>query len=161
MLQADFLPDLRDDGADILDRIAKGANRMRLMLDSLLQYSRYNSSAIAGKTAKLEDVVRDALSAFDTEALGVKVDAALNGADDVRGDPILLSHVLQNLIGNAVKFRSPIAPAITVEAYRSDRKSASLSPTTASASNRGSPKRSSRCSIGSMTRMPMREPASV
>jgi signal transduction histidine kinase len=81
---------------------------MRLMLDSLLQNSRYNSSAIAGKTAKLEDVVRDALSAFDTEALGVNVDTALNGADDVRCDPILPSHVLQNLIGNAAKFRPPL-----------------------------------------------------
>jgi light-regulated signal transduction histidine kinase (bacteriophytochrome) len=116
VLQSDFRPSLNDEGADILDRIVKGAQRMRLMLDSLLQYSRYNAIAIAGKIARLEDVVRDALSAFDMDEVGVDVRLDIAGASPIKGDPVLLAHVLQNLIGNAVKFRSAKAPQVLVEA---------------------------------------------
>jgi PAS domain S-box-containing protein len=118
VLQKDFQSSLNDEGSDILDRIANGAVRMRLMLDSLLQYSRYNSVAIAGKTAKLADVIRDALSAFDMETSDIDVRIDLNDVLNVRGDPILLSHVLQNLIGNAAKFRSEQAPVIRIEAQQ-------------------------------------------
>jgi PAS domain S-box-containing protein len=116
VLLKDYQPILDDEGRDILDRIGNGTARMRLMLDSLLQYSRYNSIAIAGKVAKLEDVVRDALSAFDMDAIGVNVRVDIADIAAVKGDTVLLSHVLQNLIGNAVKFRSAKSPSITIEA---------------------------------------------
>lgn len=116
VLQQDFRPALNEEGVDILDRIASGAARMRLMLDSLLQYSRYNSVAIAGKTAKLADVVRDALSAFDMEAVGMDVRVAVDDVPELKGDPVLLSHVLQNLIGNAVKFRTEHSATIDIQA---------------------------------------------
>jgi PAS domain S-box-containing protein len=115
VLQKDFQPQLNDEGADILDRISGGAQRMRLMLDSLLQYSRYNSVAIEGKVARLDDVIRDALSAFDMDAAGVRVEVNVDSAGEVKGDAVLLSHVLQNLVGNAVKFRSGVSPTITIE----------------------------------------------
>jgi light-regulated signal transduction histidine kinase (bacteriophytochrome) len=112
---------MEDERPDILIRIAKGAARMKLMLDSLLQYSRYSSAAIIGKTARLEDVVQDALAATDAAALGIEVRVAMEGVSDVKGDAVLLSHVLQNLISNAVKFRAERSPTITIEAYEIDK----------------------------------------
>lgn len=121
VLQEEPVPGMADERPDILNRIANGAARMKLMLDSLLQYSRYSSAAIIGKTARLEDVVQDALAASDAEALGIEVRVAMEGVSDVKGDAILLSHVLQNLISNAVKFRAARSPTITIEAYETDQ----------------------------------------
>ncbi|MDB5497937.1 MAG: ATPase [Phenylobacterium sp.] len=122
VLQKDFTPTLDEEGTDILARIARGAERMKQMLDSLLQYSRYNRAAITGKTATLADVIHDALSAFDTEALGVGVSIAIGGVSEIEGDPILLSHVMQNLIGNAVKFRAAPPPSIAIDAWQCGQK---------------------------------------
>jgi PAS domain S-box-containing protein len=116
VLQRDFREGLDEEGQDILERISNGAVRMRSMLDSLLQYSRYNSSAIAGKTARFEDVLSDALSAFDIEETGVELKVVTEGVGELKGDPVLLSHVLQNLVGNALKFRREDAPAVLIEA---------------------------------------------
>jgi PAS domain S-box-containing protein len=116
VLQKDFRKSMDEEAADILDRIANGTVRMRSMLDSLLQYSRYNSMAIAGKTAKLDEVLRDGLSAFDFEAEGVELRIATDGVGLLKGDSVLLSHVLQNLVGNAIKFRREEAPTVTIEA---------------------------------------------
>lgn len=120
VLQKDYRPSLDEEAVDILERIANGAVRMRLMLDSLLQYSRYNSVAIAGKTAKLLDVIHDALSAFDMDGSGIETVINAEGVSDVKGDPVLLSHVLQNLVGNAVKFRSDQSPTIRIDARQTN-----------------------------------------
>jgi len=121
VLREEPVPGMEDERPDILNRVANGAARMKLMLDSLLQYSRYSSAAIIGKTARLEDVVQDALASTDAAALGIEVRVAMNGVSDVKGDAILLSHVLQNLISNAVKFRAARSPTITIEAHEVDQ----------------------------------------
>jgi PAS domain S-box-containing protein len=116
VLQKDFRDSMEAEASDILERIANGTVRMRLMLDSLLQYSRYNSMAIAGKTARLEEVLRDGLSAFDFEAEGVELRISTEGVGLLKGDSVLLSHVLQNLVGNAIKFRREQSATVTIEA---------------------------------------------
>jgi PAS domain S-box-containing protein len=118
LLQTEYGAVLDDEGLDLLDRAARGVDRMRLMLDSLLQYSRYSGAAIAGKTAVLADVIADALSTFDMAALDVEIEISVSDVSAVKGDPLLLSHVLQNLISNAVKFRTETMPQVRIVAHQ-------------------------------------------
>ena len=104
-LREDYGGQLGGEGNEILTRINRGAVRMKLMLDSMLDYSRYNAKAFSGKTADLPKVIKDVIDncGFHQFESCIRVNA--NDVPYLKGDPILLAHVFQNLISNAIKFR--------------------------------------------------------
>lgn len=121
-------PDLDEDGQEIITRIERSAGRIRLMLASLLDYSRFSRGAIDGKTTGLSSVVDHVLEniAVDNESLDLRVN--LNDVGYVQGDSILLGHVVQNLVGNAIKFRRPDTKlAVSIEAQNRDDSSVEVS----------------------------------
>ena len=119
ILHQDYAPVLDDEGKDIMDRIEGGVARIRLMLSSLLDYSKCSRLAILGKTASLPRTVEAVLEDLDLATAHAEVRVDLGGVGDIPGDPQLIGHVIQNLIGNAIKFRRPGQdPVIAVEALR-------------------------------------------
>jgi PAS domain S-box-containing protein len=103
-LREDYADRLDDEGREIMTRVSRGAMRMQLMLDSLLDYSRYNAKAIGGKSADLSKVIKDVMETFDFQNLAPEITINAVGAPRVKGDPLLLAHVFQNLISNSIKF---------------------------------------------------------
>ena len=106
------------DAADIVARIERSAARILLMLSALLDYSRFSRGAIRGKTTALAAAVNHALENIALDATTAEVRVELDAAVEVKGDGILIGHVLQNLIGNAVKFRRPSEKAVITVAAR-------------------------------------------
>ena len=103
------------DGSDLarlLDRAQRGAERMNTMIGELLEFAR------GGAAPELVDVDLGKLAADVLEDLG---GAAAPGQVEVarlpvvRGDPVQLRTVLQNLLANAVKF-SPAGSPVRVAA---------------------------------------------
>ncbi len=89
------------------------------MLASLLDYSKRSGGSVQGKTAPLARVVEAALEDVNVGPDFAQVTLKIDPDQEVVGDPLLLGHVLQNLIGNAIKFRHPDRPlAIEIEAAR-------------------------------------------
>ncbi len=90
--------------ADI-NRIAGAADRMRQLLDDLLELSRIGRVVSPPRALPLGEVVRDALESLDgaIRAGGVQVVVAPD-LPVVSGDATRITEVLQNLIENAVKF---------------------------------------------------------
>lgn len=115
-LREDYTEQLDDEGKEMMTRVSRGAARMELMLDSLLDYSRYNANAIGGKTADLAHVVKGVIESCDFETLQSKININVADAPRVKGDPLLLAHVFQNLIGNSIKFRRGDQVCIDIEA---------------------------------------------
>lgn len=120
-LMDDYGTILDADGQDIMSRLNAGVVRIRLMLTSLLDYSKCSRAATQGKTAELSRVVDTALMDLDLDPADVDLSIDLGEVETVAGDAQLLSHVIHNLVGNAVKFGRPGArPAITIEARSLD-----------------------------------------
>lgn len=102
--------DLTDDQQELVDGILGGVERMREFILALLEYSRVGRREVELERLKLGDVLEAAtlnlaMAIEDNKATV----AAPQGLPTVSGDPVKLTQLFQNLIGNALKFRRPEA----------------------------------------------------
>ncbi len=109
-----------DANTDALLQIAqRGAGRMRQLIEDLLVFAAIGSGQGKPTTVDLDDVIAQVLAdlAPAIEASGATVEVAPLG--EVWGHPTQLGQLLQNLVGNAVKFTRPgVAPRVRVVAER-------------------------------------------
>jgi signal transduction histidine kinase len=103
-------PDALDDRARRYIRYAcEGADRMRRLIEDLLNYARLDKSSKAAEALALEDVLSNSIenlsaSIRETQA---EVTVAIDQAPVVMGDSVRLNRLFQNLIANAIKFNRP------------------------------------------------------
>lgn len=103
---------------EFLAAIQTSARRGQEILDGLLNLARLGSSELHLREADLGQVAADVLVGLHamTESTGARI--AVESLPVVRGDRALLGQVLQNLLVNAMKFRSDAPPSVTVAAQR-------------------------------------------
>lgn len=70
-----------EDGNEILTRV----DRMKLMLDALLDYSRYNAKAIAGKTADLSNVIDRVIESCDFQQFESRIRVNVQDVPRLKG----------------------------------------------------------------------------
>jgi PAS domain S-box-containing protein len=95
---------------------AEGAARMQTLISDLLAFARVGTRGGTPAPASLSDLLKDACDNLQT---GIRVAQAKVTSDPLPTlavDATLIVQLFQNLIGNAVKFRSEVAPAIHVSA---------------------------------------------
>ncbi|MFC9430923.1 CHASE3 domain-containing protein [Streptomyces sp. NPDC056987] len=100
-------------GKQYIDFAVDGAKRMQILINDLLTFSRVGRVHDAWQGVELDQVLDRALGnlALAIEEGGVTV-VRENPLPRVTGDPTTLAMLLQNLVGNAVKFRRPDGPCL-------------------------------------------------
>ena len=81
-----------------------GAQRMRNLIQSLLEYSRLNKIRPFEKinpNALLENVLSEMAGSINESGAIIKIDEL----SSINGDPVLITQLFRNLISNAIKFR--------------------------------------------------------
>ncbi|MGD9200432.1 MAG: response regulator [Chitinispirillia bacterium] len=89
------------------ESISEAVQRMELLIDDLLSYSRVGFHTPSLKKEALGVLVRDILREFELDTTGRKIDWRIGNLPVVNGDKFMLRIVLLNLISNAIKFTRP------------------------------------------------------
>jgi PAS domain S-box-containing protein len=116
LLEQRYSDKLDDDAREFINYAVDGARRMQRLISDLLEFSR-----VSTRGRRLEAM--DANEVLGT--VRVNLSAAIEDADalvtngelpTVMGDRTQLSQLLQNLIGNAIKFRGATSPHVHIAA---------------------------------------------
>ncbi|MGF1450810.1 MAG: ATP-binding protein [Opitutales bacterium] len=123
-LLAKSLPESSQEGraGHFLERALHGASRMKGMVYGLLEYTRASTRPTTPQALPLELPLQDALANLElaVQECGAAIEVS-QPLPTVCGDAAQLTQVLQNLIGNALKFCRPeVAPQITVSSEPAD-----------------------------------------
>lgn len=107
------------EGNEYIEFAVDGVKRMQALINDLLAFSRLNTRGKTFASVSMDDVLKQVLANLKVvidEARAQIIAAAL---PTVIGDRTQLVQVLQNLIGNALKFHRPeVVPEIRVSAVR-------------------------------------------
>ena len=100
------------DGLDYLDRMQKAAARMQILINDLLTFSRVTTKAQPFKPVNLAEVAAGVVDDLEGRIEMVKGRVEVGPLPVIDAEPLQMRQLLQNLIGNALKFRRPEEPPV-------------------------------------------------
>jgi PAS domain S-box-containing protein len=105
-LVEDYHEQLDDQGKNYLERVRAGSQHMERLIEGLLKLSRLTRSDLQVEQVDLAELAQTVAETYARNNSDRKIEFQIDEHIPARGDPYLLRVVLDNLIGNAVKFTS-------------------------------------------------------
>ncbi|WNG43209.1 PAS domain S-box protein [Archangium minus] len=106
---------LSPEGRDYIERMQNAAGRMRRLIDDLLSFSRVSSNAQPFAQLNLTVVAREVLGDLETRIEQTGAQVSLGELPTLEADALQMRQLLQNLVGNALKFRREgVTPVISL-----------------------------------------------
>ncbi len=119
-LRQDLGDDLPERAAEDLRFITDAAERMRTLVQDLLELSRVGRANLRPERVRLDDCVDDSLAALCVRLQESQARIERDPLPEVTGDRTALTQVYQNLISNAMKFVVGEMPEIALTAEQQD-----------------------------------------
>ncbi len=116
LLQRRYLNRLDADADDFIGFVVEGVGRMQRLIEGLLEYSRA-ARKLATETVDCEECVAASLSNLRHTLGETQGEVVRESLPRLPGDRTRLTQLFQNLIGNALKYRSEAAPRIKIEVH--------------------------------------------
>lgn len=114
LLQRKYEEVLDEQGQGYIQNAVDGVGRMGEVIDGLLNYSRVGNENLDFKQVDLNDVMTVVRSNL-AELIGrTSATLKVEAMPTIRGNGVLLNQLFQNLVGNALKYRSDQSPEIKV-----------------------------------------------
>jgi PAS domain S-box-containing protein len=118
MLQRKYAADLDPETDQYVGFIVGGARRMEMLLKDLLTYSQTGANVGPAEPIDCEPVMRKVLLNLQASIEQNSATISWDALPTVQAHEVRLVQLLQNIIGNAIKYRSEEAPKIRIAAER-------------------------------------------
>ena len=119
-LMEDYGNELDETANDYITRIIESADRMRLLIKHLLEYSQVESQQATIRSTDLNVIFRDVLQLLESEIEAAGAQITCDELPTVGCDPEQISQLFRNLLTNALKYRSETRLQIRVFANVGD-----------------------------------------
>ncbi|MDD3985289.1 MAG: ATP-binding protein [Methanobacterium sp.] len=116
LLQRRYKDQLDGNADDYINFIVDGAQRMKKLIDDLLAYSRLNTTDRVYELIEMDLLLEDVLINLKAAINDTNANIIHKNLPTIHGDPIQISQLLQNIIGNAIKFHGNKPPQIKISA---------------------------------------------
>jgi signal transduction histidine kinase len=107
-----YAAQLDDQGRDYLARTENAASRMQRLIDDLLSLSRITTRKHPMQTFALGQLVREVVADLEIRIQSTDGRVEIGDLPEIEADPAQIRQLMQNLIGNALKFHRPDEPPV-------------------------------------------------
>ncbi|MGV8144317.1 MAG: sensor histidine kinase [Methanothermobacter sp.] len=114
LLERKYKDKLDENADEYIEFIVDGAQRMKMLIDDLLAFSRINTAPMEIKYTKLQNVLDDVLFDIKTTIDDNNATITSDSLPIIWCDPSQIKQLFQNLIANAIKFHDDELPRIHV-----------------------------------------------
>ncbi|MFA9503515.1 PAS domain-containing protein [Natrinema sp. H-ect1] len=118
LLEQRYSDDLDEDAGEFIDYAVDGADRMREMIDGLLEYARIETRGNPFEPVELDDVFDDVRTDLQLQIQNSNAHIEGSSLPQVNGDREQLRRVFQNLLSNAIEYSGDEPPRVAVSAER-------------------------------------------
>lgn len=116
LLERRYKGKLDDDADQFIDYVVDGADRMQKMIRGLLDYSRVGTKGMDFAETEFTNVLDQALTNLQASIQESGAVITHDPLPSISVDSLQMTQLFQNLIGNAIKFRNSLPPAIHISA---------------------------------------------
>lgn len=114
LLKKRYITKLDADAGEFMDMCTSATKRMQELIDGLLKYSKTSADKMANTEINLNEVVENVLDNLETTITENHAVIEVEKLPVLPGDKLQLSQLFQNLICNAIKYRSQHTPEIHI-----------------------------------------------
>ncbi len=110
LLEDRYADKLDQDARDFIGYATDAAHRMRALINDLLQYSRVETHGNPFERMDCNRALSEALADLEVSVSESDAEVTADPLPEVIGDHIQITHLFENLISNAIKFRKDDCP---------------------------------------------------
>lgn len=108
---------LDETGLDYIERMRNAGGRMQTLIHDLLSFSRVTTKAQPFVPVDLNEITSGVLSDLEVKIEETNAVVEIDGLPTIDADPSQMRQLVQNLVGNALKFRrESVAPVVRISA---------------------------------------------
>ena len=122
ILMDDYAPSLPDKAMHYLKRVRNGTNRMSMLIDDILAFSKIGRAELSYRKMPAATIVHSVLEQFSGEIEKRNVAVTVQDLPEINCDLVLMQSLFSNLLSNALKYTRNVEHPEIIVGYDRQRK---------------------------------------